>query len=58
MICRSAALLVLLAVIENTTHPKAPANRVKHLAFSHCAELNFNGMVDAQIAALERELLA
>ena len=63
MICRAgnepaAALLVLIAMLNNAMHPKALANTAKHLAFTHCAELNVNGMVDAQIAVLERELLA
>jgi hypothetical protein len=65
MICRagddaetkSAALLVLMATLENATHPKALANMAKHLAFARCGELNLNGMVDAQIAVLESELL-
>jgi hypothetical protein len=51
-------LLVLMATLENATHPKALANRVKHLAFTHCAELNLDGMVDAQVALLEDELAA
>ena len=55
---RSAALLVLMATLENATHPKALANLTKHLAFTRCGELNSYGMVDAQIAALEGELLA
>jgi hypothetical protein len=55
---RSAALLVLMATLENATHPKALANMAKHLAFAHCGELNLNGMVDAQIAMLESELLS
>src|SRR5215210_8138013 len=63
LICRagdesSAALLVLLATLENSTHPKALANTAKHLAFTRCAELNLYGMVDAQIALVEGELLA
>ena len=66
MICRagdeagtkSAALLVLMATLENSTHPKALANIAKHLAFTRCGELNLYGMVDAQIAVLEGELLA
>ncbi len=58
LICRageepSAALLVLLSTLENSTHPKALANTAKHLAFTRCGELNLYGMVDAQIAALE-----
>ena len=66
MICRagdeagtqSAALLVLMATLENAAHPKALANTAKHLAFTRCGELNLYGMVDAQIAMLERELFA
>lgn len=49
----SAALLVLLSTLENSTHPKALANAAKHLAFACCGELNVFGMVDAQIALLE-----
>ena len=61
LICRagdepSAALLVLLSTLENSTHPKALANTAKHLAFTRCGELNLYGMVDAQIAALEDRL--
>src|SRR6185369_12309470 len=55
---KSAALLVLMSTLENASHPKALANLVKHLAFTRCSELNLNGMVEAQIAALESELLA
>ena len=54
----SAALLVLLSTLENSTHPKALANTAKHLAFTRCGELNVHGMVDAQIAILEDQLLA
>lgn len=62
MICRAGdepaiALLVLVATLENATHPKALANAVKHLAFTHCGQLNLYGMVDTQIALLESELL-
>lgn len=64
MICRagdeaemkSAALLVLMATLENATHPKALANMAKHVAFTRCGELNVYGMVDAQVAAIESEL--
>lgn len=55
---KSAALLVLMATVENSSHPRALANTVKHLAFTHCGELNLFGMVDAQIAVAEGELLA
>jgi hypothetical protein len=65
MICRagdepetkSAALLVLLATLENATHPKAFSNMAKHLAFNRCAELNLYGMVDTQIEVFENQLL-
>jgi hypothetical protein len=55
---KSAALLVLMATLENASHPKALANTAKHFAFSRCGELNVCGMVDSQIAVLESELLA
>jgi hypothetical protein len=66
MICRdgdeaktkSAALLVLLAALENAEHPKLLANTAKHFAFTRCGELNVCGMVDAQTALLENELSA
>jgi hypothetical protein len=65
MICRagdgpetkSAALLVLMAALENSTHPKVLANSAKHLAFTRCGELNSCGLADAQIAVIERKLL-
>ena len=55
---KSAALLVLMSTLENATHPKALANLAKHFAFTRCGELNVNGMVEAQIAVFESELLA
>ena len=55
---KSAALLVLMSTLENAPHPKALANLAKHFAFTRCAELNLNGMVEAQIAVFESELLA
>ncbi len=54
---KSAALLVLMGTLENSAEPKALANTAKHLAFTRCGELNFCGMVDAQIAVVESELL-
>jgi hypothetical protein len=54
---RSAALLILMSTLENSTQPKVLANHVKHVAFTRCGELNCFGMVDAQIAAIETELL-
>jgi len=66
MICRAgdepetkaAAMLVLMATLENSTHPKALANTAKHLALTRCDELNLYGMVEEQIATVERELFA
>jgi hypothetical protein len=55
---KSTALLVLMARIEDSMHPKALANTAKHLAFTRCGELNVGHMVDAQVAVLEAELLA
>ena len=55
---KSAALLVLMATIENSKHPKALANTAKHLAFTWCSELNLYGVVEAQVATVESELLA
>jgi hypothetical protein len=55
---KSAALLVLMATIENSAHPKALANTAKHLAFTRCGELNLYGMVEAQVATVEHELFA
>jgi len=55
---RSAALLLLMSTLENSEQPKVLANYVKHIAFTRCGELNCFGMVDAQIAIIESELLA
>jgi hypothetical protein len=59
LICRagdeaSAALLVLMATLENSTEPKALANTAKHLAFTRCGELN----LDRIVAMLESQVLA
>ena len=53
-----AALLVLMAILENASEPQALAHAAKHFAFTRCGELNLYGMVDAQTALLESELLA
>ena len=66
MICRasdepetkSAALLVLMVMIENSPYPKALANTAKHFAFTRCAEMNLYGTFDAQVQMMERELFA
>lgn len=55
---KSAALLVLMAALEDSPHPKALANTAKHLAFNHCAERNLCGMVDAEVRIIEDELFA
>ncbi len=66
MICRAgdepetkaAALFVLMAMVENSAHPKALANAAKHFAFIRCAQMNPYKMVDAQVDMMERELFA
>ena len=55
---KSAALFVLMGAIEHSNDPKLIANSAKHFAFSRCGEFNLYGMVDAQIAVIEGELLA
>jgi hypothetical protein len=55
---KSAALLVLLATVENAEAPKAVANTAKHLVFTRCGESNVYDLVDAQIAMVEEKLLA
>ena len=47
-----------MGTLENSAHPKALANTVKHFSLAHCAESNLYGIVDAQIALVESELLA
>jgi len=54
----AAALFVLMGTLENSKHPKLLANTVKHFAFTRCGESNLFGMVDAQLAAVEGELLS
>jgi hypothetical protein len=46
-----------MAALEHATYPRALANTAKHLVFTRCGELNFSGMLGAQIAAVESELL-
>ena len=63
IICRAGdesagALFILMAALENSAPPQVLANTVKHFAFTRCGELNLYGMVDAQIAVVEGELLA
>jgi hypothetical protein len=63
IICRAgdgpaAALFVLMGIIEHSTQPKLFANTAKHSAFTFCGQSNLYGIVDAQIAVVEAELLA
>ena len=63
IICRggdesAGALFVLMGTIQNSAHPEAIANTVKHFAFTRCGEFNLFGMVDDQLAAVESELFA
>ena len=48
----------MMGTIAESVDVKHLANHVKHIAFKYCAELNLYGMVDAQIAVVEGELLA
>lgn len=52
-----AALLVLMATLEDASDPQTLAHTVKHFAFTRCGELNVYGMVESQIAFVERKLL-
>lgn len=54
----AGALFVLMGTIRNSAEPGALAHTAKHFAFTRCGELNLNGMVDAQLAVIEDELLA
>ena len=63
IICRAgdestAALFVLMGILEDSPEAKALANTAKYFAFTYCTELNLYGMIDAQIAVFEGELLA
>lgn len=51
---KAAALLIMMAMLEDAAHPKALANIAKHIAFTRCGELNHCGIVDAQIATFAR----
>ena len=62
IICRAgdrsaAALFVLMGTMEESASPKVLAHTAKHLAFTRCGESNIFGMVDAQRAVIEGELL-
>ena len=54
----AAALFVLMEALQISSDPKALAHVVKHFAFTSCGELNAFGIVDSQVAVLERKLFA
>jgi len=58
IICRTsdaaAALFVLMGTLENSRDPKLEASTAKHFAFTHCGESSLFGMVDAQLAVVEK----
>jgi len=54
----AAALFVLMGKLQDAEDPRTFAHTAKHFAFTRCGELNAFGMVDAQIAVLEAQLLA
>ena len=54
----AAALFVLMEALQTSSEPKALAHVVKHFAFTRCGELNVFGIVDSQVAVLERKLFA
>jgi hypothetical protein len=63
IVCRggeesAAALFVLMGTLQESSDPKTVAHTAKHLAFTRCGDLNVFGIVDSQIAVLERKLLA
>ena len=63
IICRagsdsSAALLVLMATLENSTHPRLLANAAKHVAFTRCGDLNLYRLVGAHIPQIDDEMCA
>jgi hypothetical protein len=47
-----------MGTLEKSAHPKLLANTAKHSAFNAAVKSNLYGMVDAQIAVVEGELLA
>jgi hypothetical protein len=53
----AAALFVLMGTLENSADPKLLMNTVKHVALTRCVESNLYGVVDAQLALVEGELL-
>ena len=54
----SAALLVLMATLEDSVRAKELAHTMKHIAFTRCGELNSLGIVDDQVALVQEKLFA
>jgi hypothetical protein len=54
---KSAALLVLMAIIEKSAYPDAVASAAKYGAAIRCAHPNLCGIDDADVETLERLLL-
>ena len=54
----SAALLVLMAMVEGSTQPRELAHTTKHIAFTRCGEFNSFGIVDDQVALVQNKLFA
>ena len=54
----AAALFVLMGKLGNSSPQTCSPIRLSTLAFTRCGVLNVFGMVDAQVAVLEGELLA
>ena len=55
---KSAALLVLMAIIEKSTYPAALASAAKCGAYMRCADPNLHSFDDDQVEMLARRLLA
>lgn len=54
----AGALFVLMGTLQDSTEAKALAHQAMHFAFTRCGELNVFGIVEAQLAVVESELLA
>ena len=54
----AGALFVLMGTLHKSTEPEALAHQAMHFAFTRCGELNVFGIVEAQLAVVEGELLA
>lgn len=55
---KSAALLVLMATLQDAPELKELVSSAKRVAFIYCGDLDVFGIVDAHIPVLESELFA